>query len=278
MEQISNFGIENLRFASPGGLLLVAGPCVVESAGVCEEVAGRLVEITGKLGMPFIFKASYRKANRSRGDSFRGLGDDEALEVLASIRNRFKVPVLTDVHESHEVARVSEVADILQIPAFLIRQTMLIEAAAATGKPLNLKKAQFLAPASMRFAVDKALAMGNRRLMLTERGTQFGYGDLVVDFRSIPEMQSLGFPVLLDVTHSLQRPNQAEGVSGGQPALIELMARAGVAAGVNGLFLETHPDPSRALSDGSNMLPLDLAEKLLERIAILHETVTRLCS
>ena len=236
-----------------GSFFLMAGPCVVEDETSPLRIAETLTEITSRLGVPFIFKASYRKANRSRLDSFTGIGDEKALKVLGKIRQAFGVPVVTDIHA----------VDVLQIPAFLCRQTDLLVAAAKTGKVVNIKKGQFLSGESMGFAVDKVRLSGNDKVMLTERGTMFGYQDLVVDFRNIPIMQGFGVPVVLDVTHSLQQPNQPSGVTGGKPEMIGMMARAGVAVGVDGLFMETHPDPVHALSDGANMLPLDQVEGLL---------------
>lgn len=248
------------------GFFLMAGPCVIEDETSPIRIAERLVEITAKLGVPFIFKASYRKANRSRLDSFTGIGDEKALRVLSKIREQFGVPVVTDIHAVEEAAMAAEVADVLQIPAFLCRQTDLLVAAAKTGKVINIKKGQFLSGESMGFAVDKVRLSGNDKVMLTERGSMFGYQDLVVDFRNIPIMQGFNVPVVLDVTHSLQQPNQASGVTGGKPEMIGMMARAGVAVGVDGLFMETHPDPAHALSDGANMLPLNQMEALLNQL------------
>ena len=246
-----------------GCFFLMAGPCVVEDETSPLRIAETLAEITSRLGIPFIFKASYRKANRSRLDSFMGIGDEKALKVLGKIREQFGVPVVTDIHAVDEASMAAEFVDVLQIPAFLCRQTDLLVAAARTGKVVNIKKGQFLSGESMKFAVDKVRLSGNNQVILTERGTMFGYQDLVVDFRNIPIMQGFGCPVVLDVTHSLQQPNQPSGVTGGKPELIGLMAKAGVAVGVDGLFMETHPDPAHALSDGANMLPLDKVEELL---------------
>lgn len=265
--------IPGLAFTESGNFLLIAGPCVVESREIVFETAYALKSICTNLQIPLVFKASYRKANRSRPDSFRGIGDDQALQILADVKSTLGLPVITDVHETSEVAKAAEVADILQIPAFLCRQTDLVMAAAKTGKPVNLKKGQFLSPESMRFVCEKALETGNRNILVTERGTSFGYGDLVVDFRGIPTMKSWGFPVILDITHSLQMPNQPGGVSGGNPDLIETMARAGIAAGVDGIFMETHPEPAKALSDGANMLPLSQAGSLLARLKVIHQTI-----
>jgi len=258
--------LPNIQHLDSGNFFLLAGPCVVESKVLCEDIAGRIQEITNRLKIPFVFKASYRKANRSKGDSFTGIGDEKGLEILKDIKRNFSIPVVTDIHSAEEANEASEAADILQIPAFLCRQTDLLLAAGQTGKWVNIKKGQFLAPDSMRFAAEKVVSTGNQQVMLTERGTTFGYGDLVVDFRGIPKMQKTGFPVILDVTHSLQQPNQGSGVTGGLPHLIETMAKAGIAVGCDGLFIETHPKPLEALSDGANMLQLDKLEKLLEKL------------
>ena len=258
--------LPNIQHLDTGNFFLLAGPCVVESKVLCEDIAGRIQEITNRLKIPYVFKASYRKANRSKGDSFTGIGDEKGLEILKGIKRNFSVPILTDIHSVEEAKEASEAADILQIPAFLCRQTDLLLAAGQTGKWVNIKKGQFLAPDSMRFAAEKVVSTGNHKVMLTERGTTFGYGDLVVDFRGIPKMQETGFPVILDVTHSLQQPNQGSGVTGGLPHLIETMAKAGIAVGCDGLFIETHPKPLDALSDGANMLQLDKLGALLEKL------------
>ncbi len=265
-----------IRINENSGFLLIAGPCVVENREVLFQTADHLKSICLKLNIPLIFKSSYRKANRTSISSFQGLGDVEALQLLGEVRSDLELPVITDVHESTEVDLAARFADVLQIPAFLSRQTELILAAARTGKPVNLKKGQFLSADSMRFGVEKILETGNRQILLTERGTSFGYNDLVVDFRGIPLMKSLGFPVVLDITHSLQSPNQASGMAGGHPELIETLARAGIAAGVDGIFMETHPDPAHALSDGANMLPLDQAENLLIKLKILYQSVNQI--
>jgi 2-dehydro-3-deoxyphosphooctonate aldolase (KDO 8-P synthase) len=263
--------LPNLHHRDAGNFFLMAGPCVVESEALCMDVAAHLVQLCDKLKIPYIFKASYRKANRSRGDSFTGIGDEAALDILRKVRRTFNVPVVTDIHAPHEAQLAAGYdIDVLQIPAFLCRQTDLLTAAAQTGKVVNIKKGQFLAPEAMRFAVDK-VKQHNPHVMLTERGTQFGYYDLVVDFRGIVEMKQTGVPVLLDVTHSLQQPNQPSGVTGGKPALIEPLARAGIAVGVDGLFLETHPHPAEALSDGANMIPLAEMEALLSHLLPLHK-------
>ena len=253
-------------FKKSGSFFLLAGPCVIEDETSPMAIAARLADITNRLGIPFVFKASYRKANRSRWDSFTGIGDEKALKVLSEIRQQLGVPVVTDIHEPEEAAVAAEVADILQIPAFLCRQTDLLEAAAKTGKVINIKKGQFLSGENMGFAVEKVRHAGNDKVILTERGSMFGYQDLVVDYRNIPIMQQFGVPVVLDVTHSLQQPNQSSGVTGGRPEMIALLAKAGIAAGVDGLFMETHPDPAHAKSDGANMLPLDQVEPLLNQL------------
>ena len=252
---------------------LLAGPCVIEGEDMALRIAERVVKITDKLGIPYVFKGSYRKANRSRLDSFTGIGDEKALKVLAKVRDTFGVPVVTDIHGPQEAAMAAEYVDILQIPAFLCRQTDLLVAAAKTGKIVNIKKGQFLSPGAMRFAADKVVEAGNSQVMLTERGTTFGYQDLLVDYRGIPEMQTFGHPVVLDVTHSLQRPNQTCGVTGGMPQLIETIAKAGVAVGVDGLFMETHEDPTVAKSDGANMLKLDLLEDLLVKLVRIRKSL-----
>jgi len=267
--------IPSLKHADGHGFLLIAGPCVVEGREMVMEIAAHLDTLCARYQIPLLFKASYRKANRSRLDSFTGIGDDRALAILDEVRDRFGLPVITDVHTPNEAARAAEHVDVLQVPAFLSRQTDLLVACADTGKAVSIKKGQFLSPSSMKFAVEKVKESGNHRVMITERGTTFGYHDLVVDFRGIPRMQELGVPVILDVTHSLQQPNQESGISGGDPGLIETMARAGIAAGADGIFLETHPDPSAAKSDGANMLPMELLDELLKKLVLLRETVMK---
>ena len=252
---------------------LLAGPCVIEGEDMAMRIAERVVKITERLNIPYVFKGSYRKANRSRLDSFTGIGDEKALKVLKKVNETFGVPVVTDIHAAEEAAMAAEYVDILQIPAFLCRQTDLLVAAAKTGKIVNIKKGQFLSPGAMRFAADKVVEAGNSQVMLTERGTTFGYQDLLVDYRGIPEMQTFGHPVVLEVTHSLQQPNQTSGVTGGMPALIETVAKAGVAVGVDGLFMETHEDPTVAKSDGANMLKLDLLEGLLEKLVRIRQAI-----
>ena len=265
--------IPNIKHTGSGMFFLMAGPCVVEDADMLKTVAETACRITERLRIPYIFKASYRKANRSRLDSFSGIGDEKALKLLADIRRGFGVPIVTDIHNPEEAAIAAEYVDVLQIPAFLCRQTDLLVAAAKTGKVVNIKKGQFLAPEAMSFAAGKVRDAGNPNVMLTDRGTTFGYYDLIVDMRGIPAMQNLGYPVVMDITHSLQQPNQTSGVTGGQPEMIETIARASVAAGVDGLFIETHPNPAIAKSDGANMLALDRLESLLERLARIRETI-----
>ncbi len=252
---------------------LMAGPCVLENEEMGFQIAEQIQRITHNLGIPFIFKASYKKANRTRMDSFTGIGDTKALEVLRAIGAGFGIPVVTDIHSEDEARLAAKYVDVLQIPAFLCRQTELLVAAGKTGKVVNIKKGQFLAPSSMQYAAEKIRQTGNDKILLTERGTTFGYGDLVVDFRGIPIMQGFDLPVVLDVTHSLQQPNQGSGVSGGLPHMIETMARAGIAAGADGLFIETHPEPEKALSDGANMLPLDQLEGLLKKLLRIREAM-----
>jgi 2-dehydro-3-deoxyphosphooctonate aldolase (KDO 8-P synthase) len=265
--------IKNIKHLNSGNFFLLAGPCVVEGEQLTREIAKRTQEITDRLSIPFIFKASYRKANRSRLDSFTGIGDEKALEILAGIRSDFNLPIVTDIHTAQEAELAAKYVDILQIPAFLCRQTDLLVAAGNTGCVINIKKGQFVSPESMQFAAQKVVETGNKRVMLTERGTTFGYQDLVVDFRGIPTMRSFGFPVIVDLTHSLQQPNQTSGVTGGRPDLIETMGKASIAAGADGIFIETHPNPSKALSDGANMLHLDLLEELLEKLVKIRKAV-----
>lgn len=252
---------------------LLAGPCVIEGEEMALRIAEKIVTLTDRLHIPYVFKGSYRKANRSRLDSFTGIGDEKALKILRKVHETFGVPTVTDIHESHEAELAAEYVDILQIPAFLCRQTDLLVAAAHTGKIVNIKKGQFLSPAAMQFAAQKVADAGNRNILLTERGTTFGYTDLVVDYRGIPQMQQFGYPVIMDATHSLQQPNQSSGVTGGMPSLIETIAKAAIAVGADGLFLETHPNPSQAKSDGANMLPLDLLEGLLKRLIRIREAI-----
>jgi len=261
------------QLTNKDNLFLLAGPCVIENERMALDIAEKIVGITEKLHIPYIFKGSYKKANRSRVDSFTGIGDEKALKILQKVRETFHIPVVTDIHETQDAAKAAEYVDVLQIPAFLCRQTDLLIAAAQTGKIVNIKKGQFLSPAAMRFTAQKVADSGNSQILLTERGTTFGYTDLVIDYRGIPEMQSFGYPVVMDATHSLQQPNQASGVSGGMPQLIETIAKAAVAVGADGLFIETHPNPAQALSDGANMLPLDLLENLLGKLVRIREAV-----
>ena len=252
---------------------LMAGPCVIEGEDMALRIAEKVVGITNKLNIPYIFKGSYRKANRSRLDSFTGIGDEKALKILRRVGDTFGIPTVTDIHETAEAAMAAEYVDILQIPAFLCRQTDLLVAAAKTRKIVNIKKGQFLSPGAMQFAVQKVADAGNDNVMITERGTTFGYTDLVVDYRGIPQMQQFGYPVIMDVTHSLQQPNQTSGVTGGLPTLIETIAKAAIVVGADGLFIETHPEPSKAKSDGANMLQLDLLEGLLTKLVRIREAV-----
>lgn len=265
--------IDYLKSSSTDNFFLLAGPCVIEGEQMAMEIAEKVSEITSRLNIPYIFKGSYRKANRSRIDSFTGIGDIEALKILRKVKETFNIPVVTDIHSVNEAKMAAEYVDVLQIPAFLCRQTDLLVAAAQTGRMVNIKKGQFLSPESMKFAVEKVRDAGNNQVAITERGTTFGYQDLVVDYRGIPEMQKNGCPVILDITHSLQQPNQAAGVTGGRPDLIETVAKAGIAVGVDGIFIETHQNPAVAKSDGANMLRLDLMEQLLDHLTILRRAV-----
>ena len=278
---------DKLKASQTNNFFLLAGPCVIEGEDMALNIAEHIVKITRRLDIPYIFKGSYRKANRSRIDSFTGIGDEKALRILRRISETFGIPVVTDIHTAAEAAIAAEYVDVLQIPAFLCRQTDLLIAAAQTGKTVNIKKGQFLSPEAMKFAAQKVIDAGNDKVAITERGTTFGYHDLIVDYRGIPEMQTFGYPVILDVTHSLQQPNQTSGVTGGMPQLIETIARAGIATGADGLFMETHPEPSKAKSDGANMLRdatthdvfitlrLDLLEPLLERLVAIRQTINR---
>ncbi len=269
-------GIEKLKYTNADNFFLMAGPCVIEGEKMALEIAEVILKMTDRLKIPFVFKGSYRKANRSRLDSFTGIGDEKALKILRKVSNTFDIPVVTDFHSADEAELAAEYVDVLQVPAFLCRQTDILIAAAKTGRAVNIKKGQFLSADAMRFAVEKIRETGNKNVFLTERGTFFGYQDLVVDYRGIPAMQDLGVPVVLDVTHSLQQPNQVSGVTGGKPGLIETIARAGIVVGVDGLFLETHPHPADAKSDGANMLRLDLLQPLLERLTAIRNVVNTL--
>lgn len=263
------------RQSESNQFFLLAGPCAIEGEDMAMRIAEHLVEVTNKLQIPLVFKGSFKKANRSRLDSFTGIGDEKALKILRKVGEAFNVPTVTDIHDIQDAIKAAEYVDVLQIPAFLVRQTDLVVAAANTGKYVNLKKGQFMSPESMQHAVTKVTESGNTNAWITDRGTMFGYQDMIVDFRGVPVMKSFA-PTILDVTHSLQQPNQASGVTGGRPELIETMAKAGIAAGVDGLFMETHHDPSTAKSDGANMLSLHLLEGLLTRLAILRKTVNEI--
>lgn len=270
--------IDYLKSSSTDNFFLFAGPCVIEGEQMALDIAEKVSVITSRLNIPYVFKGSYRKANRSRIDSFTGIGDIEALKILRKVRDTFNIPVVTDIHSVDEARMAAEYVDVLQIPAFLCRQTDLLVAAAETGRLVNIKKGQFLSPESMKFAVEKVRDAGNNQVSVTERGTTFGYQDLVVDYRGIPEMRKNGCPVILDITHSLQQPNQSAGVTGGRPDLIETVAKAGIAVGADGIFIETHQNPAVAKSDGANMLRLDLMEQLLERLTILRHAIVKINS
>lgn len=263
-----------LKSYDQDNFFILAGPCVVESKDICRQIASTVAEIADKYAIPYVFKASYRKANRSRVDSFTGIGDRAGLEILQGIKEEFHLPIITDIHNPEEAALAASYGvDILQIPAFLCRQTELLEAAAKTGRYVNIKKGQFLAPDSMKFAAQKVEHFGNSNIILTDRGTQFGYSDLIIDFRGVPTMKSFGYPVVVDITHSLQEPNQSSGVTGGRPDMISTIAKASIAVGADGLFLETHPDPSQAKSDGANMLRLDLLENLIKTLLPIRQAI-----
>lgn len=266
--------LQQIEKRSLGNFFLIAGPCVVESEEICHHIAETLQVLCKNLDIPYIFKASYRKANRSKLDSYTGMGDLPGLEILREIRETYQLPVLTDIHTDEEAAIAAQYVDVLQIPAFLCRQTSLLVAAAETGKTVNIKKGQFMSPEGMSFAVEKLRQSGNQQVWLTDRGTSFGYQDLIVDFRGLPTMQKFGVPVIMDCTHSLQQPNQASGVTGGRPDLIETIARAAVAVGADGLFIETHPNPAVAKSDGANMLKLEFMEALLERLVRIRKAIS----
>jgi 2-dehydro-3-deoxyphosphooctonate aldolase (KDO 8-P synthase) len=265
--------LEGIKHLDTGQFFLIAGPCAIEGEEMALRIAERIIEITDKYRIPYIFKGSYKKANRSRIDSFTGIGDEKALKILAKVKQTFGIPVLTDYHSAAEAPMAAEYVDVLQVPAFLCRQTDVLVAGANTGKFVNIKKGQFLAPESMSHAAQKVVDSGNNKIILTDRGTMFGYHDLVVDVRSIPAMQNLGFPVVMDITHSLQQPNQSSGVTGGKPELIETIGKAAIAVGADGIFLETHHDPSVAKSDGANMLKLDYLDNLLEKLTRVREAI-----
>lgn len=271
-QQILN-SIPKIKYANSKQFFLLAGPCAIESEEQAFKIAQRIIQITDKYEIPFIFKGSYRKANRSRLDSFTGIGDIKALEILQKISRELNVPTVTDIHSAEEAELAAKYVDVLQIPAFLCRQTDILVAAAKTGKVVNIKKGQFLAPESMKFASTKVFESGNDNIMITDRGTMFGYQDMIIDYRGIPEMQKTEYPVILDITHSLQQPNQTSGVTGGKPELIETVAKAGIAVGVDGLFLETHYNPAEAKSDGANMLHLDYLDDLLRKLTVIRTSI-----
>lgn len=265
-----------MQYTQTDNFFLMAGPCAIEGEDMALRIAEQIVQITSALKIPYIFKGSYRKANRTRLDSFTGIGDENALKILQKVGQTFGVPVVTDIHDASEAAMAAEYVDIIQIPAFLCRQTDILVAAAQTGKVVNIKKGQFLAPESMQFAVNKVRESGNEQVILTDRGTMFGYQDMIVDYRGIPTMKDMGVPAVMDCTHSLQQPNQTSGVTGGNPQMIETIARAAIAVGADGLFIETHPDPKHAKSDGANMLNLALLQPLLEKLVRLKAVVNTL--
>lgn len=265
--------LPKLKFTDSNNFFLLAGPCAIEGEEMAFEIANRIYEISTRLEIPWIFKGSYRKANRSRLDSFTGIGDEKALQILQAVGKKYNVPVVTDIHAADEAAMAAKYVDVLQIPAFLCRQTDLLVAAAKTGKVINIKKGQFLAPESMQFAVNKVKESGNDNVWLTDRGSMFGYQDMVVDFRGIPKMQKFGVPVIMDITHSLQQPNQSSGVTGGEPEMIETIGKAAIASGADGIFIETHFDPANAKSDGANMLHLDKLEELMEKLIRVRKAV-----
>jgi len=262
--------IPKIKHTNSGHFFLLAGPCAIEGEEMAMRIAEHIVSLTDKYKIPYIFKGSFKKANRSRLDSFTGIGDEKALKILEKVGKTFDIPTVTDIHIPTDAEMAAQYVDVLQIPAFLVRQTDLVVAAAKTNKMVNLKKGQFMSPGSMKFAVDKVLQSGNKQVSITERGTMFGYGDMIVDFRGIPQMQQYA-PVILDITHSLQQPNSPTGVTGGRPELIETIAKAGMAVGVDGIFLETHFDPATAKSDGANMLPLNRLDSLLKKLIAINE-------
>ncbi len=267
--------IPQIKHTDSNNFFLLAGPCAIEGEDMALRIAEHIVTLTDTLKIPYVFKGSFKKANRSRLDSFTGIGDEKALKILKKVSETFNVPTITDIHTEQDAAIAAEYVDVLQIPAFLARQTDLLVAAAETGKTVNIKKGQFMSPESMKHAVTKITETGNEQAIITDRGTMFGYQDMIVDFRGIPTMKQYA-PVVLDVTHSLQQPNQSSGVTGGRPALIGTMAKAGIAAGVDGLFIETHFDPTNAKSDGANMLELNMLEKLLTDLVAIRTTINGL--
>ena len=266
--------IPQIKHTTSGNFFVLAGPCAIEGEEMAMRIAEKLVTITDKLEIPYVFKGSFKKANRSRVDSFTGIGDEKALKILQKVSKEFGVPTVTDIHTNEDAALAAEYVDVLQIPAFLVRQTDLVVAAAQTGKTVNLKKGQFMSPESMQHAAQKVIDSGNDNFMITDRGTMFGYQDMIVDFRGIPTMKQYGTTVL-DVTHSLQQPNQTSGVTGGRPDMIETIAKAGIAVGVDGIFIETHFDPANAKSDGANMLHLDYFEGLMNRLVAIRNTINQ---
>lgn len=266
--------IPQLKHIASNNFFLLSGPCAIEGEDMALRIAEHIVGITDELKIPYVFKGSFKKANRSRLDSFTGIGDEKALKILRKVSETFKISTVTDIHTEQDAAMAAEYVDVLQIPAFLARQTDLLVAAAETGKTVNIKKGQFMSPESMKHAVNKVTETGNQQAMITERGAMFGYQDMIVDFRGVPTMKQYA-PVVLDVTHSLQQPNQSSGVTGGRPALIGTMAKAGIAAGVDGLFIETHFDPANAKSDGANMLDISLLKKLLTDLTALKKVVNQ---
>ncbi|MGJ8734451.1 MAG: 3-deoxy-8-phosphooctulonate synthase [Cellulophaga sp.] len=267
--------IPQIKHTKSDNFFLLSGPCAIEGEDMALRIAEKIVTITDKLEIPYVFKGSFKKANRSRVDSFTGIGDDKALKILKKVSETFNVPTVTDIHEVSDAEKAAEYVDVLQIPAFLVRQTDLVVAAANTGKVVNLKKGQFMSPESMQHAVTKVTDSNNQQVMVTDRGTMFGYQDMIVDFRGIPTMKQYA-PVVLDVTHSLQQPNQSSGVTGGRPDMIETIARAGIVTGADGIFMETHFDPANAKSDGANMLHLDHLERVLTNLVAIRKTVNSL--
>jgi 2-dehydro-3-deoxyphosphooctonate aldolase (KDO 8-P synthase) len=265
--------IPGLKHTSSNNFFIMAGPCAIEGEEIAFEIADKINTISNKLEIPWIFKGSYRKANRSKLDSFTGIGDELALEILQKVGKHYEVPTVTDIHETHEAALAAKYVDVLQIPAFLFRQTELLVAAANTGKFVNIKKGQFAAASAMSHAAQKVIDSGSNKIMLTDRGNMFGYSDMVVDFRNITWMKAMGYPVIMDITHSLQQPNQSSGVTGGLPEMIETIAKAAIAVGVDGLFIETHPRPNEAKSDGANMLQIDLLEPLMEKLLKIRKAI-----
>jgi 2-dehydro-3-deoxyphosphooctonate aldolase (KDO 8-P synthase) len=265
--------LSQLKHTDSDHFFILAGPCAIEGEDIAFEIAEKIHGISNRLQIPWIFKGSYRKANRSRVDSFTGIGDEKALAILQKVGKHFNVPTVTDIHETHEAALAAEYVDVLQIPAFLFRQTELLVAAAKTGKIVNIKKGQFAAASAMDHAAQKVVDSGNGNVMMTDRGNMFGYGDMIVDFRNITWMKQMGYPVIMDITHSLQQPNQSSGVTGGLPEMIETIAKAAIATGADGLFIETHPRPKEAKSDGANMLQIDLLEPLMEKLLRIRKAI-----